>query len=247
MGHRFLKTFPNSRRSGVLLFDFLIWIMIAVSLHSKTEVKMTEQALATVADTAAITGSCNDPVIAAFIADLTYTLAFSSPSRITGPTCSTTVSLSGAVNGDSAPSVACSLTDQLGFAVMYNRTPTSKLGGLQCVTQDRSILQVHGDGSDDLNVDIGVMGTAATAWDASKKVDASTAASKIMLFGTSGQVGGSAIIDGSDHDTLINGEVVFGGATASQGASTIFIKLDYTNYNPSPSTAEDLTLTYTAQ
>jgi hypothetical protein len=135
-----------------------------------------------------------------------------------------------------------------GFVIVYSRMPTTKIGGLQCTVEDRSRLEVHGDGSDNLNMDIAISTVSATTWDANKKVDAATSSSKIMLFGTNGQAGASPIVDGQDNDAIVNGEVTFGGTVASQGGSRVFVKVDFTNYNITPTTdQETLTLTFTPQ
>jgi hypothetical protein len=197
---------------------------------------------------AAISGSCDDSPVTAFSPDIAYTITFPSPARAAISTCSATAELTGAVNSDTTPSITCVLGAIDGYIVTYHDTPTMKLGGLQCEIEDRSQLQVHGDGSDNVNFDIAIQSAGSTTWDASKKVDDATAGAKDMLFGTSGQIGSSAIVDGSDHDTATNGEVDFGGTTPNEGASHFFIKLDFTDYDVQASSEkEDLTFTFTAE
>lgn len=198
--------------------------------------------------TAAVNGSCSDTPITAFTPAMAYTIAFSAPNEDTAPTCTAPMTLTDGINGDTAPSIGCSITDVDGFVILSSRTPTMKISGLQCSTHDRSTLQVHGDGSDNVNMDIAVSTVGSTVWDGGKKVDAATSSSKIMLFGSGGQVGTSAIIDGQDNDALTNGEVAFGGTVASEGASRIYIKADFTNYDIQSATdQETLTFTFSMQ
>lgn len=194
-------------------------------------------------DTVPVSGSCDYTPVTAFSPNVATTYTFSG-SRTAGPTCSATMDLTNPVNSDTAPSLGCNVTDVGGFAVASSRTPTIKIGGLICSTQDRAQMQVHGDGSDNTNFDIAISTVGSTSWDASKKVDASTSSSKIMLFGSGGQVGTSDIIDGQDADGLTNGEVTFGGTVASQGGSRIYTKLDFTGYVPDPAVDRE-TLTFT--
>jgi len=202
-----------------------------------------------VAGTAAVSGSCDDTPVTAFVPNVTYTIGFPSPDRISPvSSCSASAALSGdIVNGDTAPTVGCSLTDATGgYAILNNIMPRMKIGGLQCVVEDRSSLEVNGDGSDNIKFDIAIDSLTATSWDPSKKVDASTSSSKIMLFGTGGQISSQKVIDGSDNDGLTNGEVTFGGSLESTGGSRTFLKVDYTNYRIDSSVdRETLTFTFT--
>lgn len=204
---------------------------------------------APVAATMAVSGTCSDTPVTAFSPNFDSTIVIAAPVASTGPSCTATMAISGSVvNGDTAPGVNCSILTDSGFITVYSRTPTMKLGGLLCVTEDRARLEVHGDGSDNLNMDIAISTVSATAWDGNKKVDAATSAAKIMLFGTNGQVDANPIIDGSDNDATINGEVAFGGTVTSQGGSRTFIKADATNYDLNATTdRETLTFTFTSQ
>lgn len=198
---------------------------------------------------AAVSGTCSDTPVTAFAPSLDYTLSFSAPTAAAAATCSSSLSLLNAVNGDTEPSPrSCSTSNVDGFAVIGHRTPTIKMGGLVCTTEDRATLQVNGDGSDNVNMDIAISTVGSSDWDSAKKVDDAPSASPDMLFGSGGQVGTTAIIDGSDYDGLTNGEVAFGGTTASQGASRFYIKVGYTNRVVSWDTdQETLTFTLTPQ
>jgi len=224
------------------LFCALSWLTSHATVDALTEAYATPQA-----DVIAVNGSCSDTPVTAFSPNLSYTLSFTSSQS--GPaTCNGSLGLGSPVNSDTAPTLGCNTTDVSGFAVMSSRMPTIKIGGLQCTTEDRATLEVHGDGSDNPAIDIALSTVDSTAWDASKKVDASTSSSKIMLFGPSGQVGTSAIVDGQDNDALTNGEVAFGGTTASQGGSRVYLKADYTGYDLQAATdKETLTFSITPQ
>lgn len=253
-----LEVFAHMHRARSPQYIRMVALMAAWLLNAglfqrlvlpKTSVGMAEVEAVPAETTAAISGSCNDSPVTAFAPNLAYTFTFPTPARTALASCTATVALTGAVNGDTAPTtIGCSLTDQAGFVVASSRAPTMKLGGLQCTVQDRAILAVHGDGGDNLNIDIALDTAGSSSWAAGKKVDATTITSKAMLFGAGGQVGTAAIIDGSDYDLSTNGEVTFGGATASEGASRTYVKVDYTNYDVQAATdVETLTFTFTPQ
>lgn len=198
--------------------------------------------------TAAVSGSCNDTPVTAFVPELDYSLSFSAPAVNAGPACSVSLTITGNVNADTVPGINCSLTDQNAFVVMRSRTPHMKIGGLACTTHDRSILEAHGDGADTALLDVVLTAPGVTDWDGAKKVDDNTASSKAMLCGAGGQVKTTAILDGQDADDLTNGEVTFGTAVASQGASLVFTKVDYTDSDVLTSShVETLTYTFTPQ
>lgn len=224
------------------LFCALSWLTGYATVDAFIEANATPQA-----DVIAVSGSCSDTPVTAFSPNLSYTLSFTS-TQSEPLTCNGSLGLGNPVNSDTAPTLGCNVTDVSGFAVMSSRMPTIKIGGLQCTTEDRATLEVHGDGSDNLAIDIALSTVGSTGWDASKKVDASTSSSKIMLFGPSGQVGTSAIIDGQDNDALTNGEVAFGGTVASQGGSRVYLKADFTGYDLQSATdRETLTFSITPQ
>ena len=201
-----------------------------------------------VREEAAISGDCDNNPVSGFVADLKYTITISSGATNVFDACSATMELTNEVNGDTSPSITCDLNDEDGFSVLDNAMPTMKIGGLQCDTEDRSALEVNGDGSDNTKLDVAIDTTSSTDWDNSKKVDDATAGSKDKLFITGGQVGTAAIVDGSDYDASTNGEVAFGGTTASEGASKIYVKVDVTNYNVQFATdQETLTFTFTPE
>lgn len=233
------------------LISFFCLVLSGCLFYLQSESSFSDPLYAAVADTAAVSGSCSDPAAAAFVPNMSYTINFPMPSTfqsISG--CGATTALSSdVVNGDTAPTVGCSLSDVSGgFLVLSNRTPTVKYGGLQCQTQNQSLLEVHGDGSDNTNFDIAISSVSSTAWNASNKVDDALSGAKDMLFGTSGQCGGSAIVDGSDNDAATNGEVAFGGTGSGEGGSKVYIKIDYTNYDIQAATdVETLTFTFTPQ
>lgn len=233
------------------IFALLVIIMLhGLSVQLMVPRVMQTAAATPVADEVAVEGSCSDTPVSAFSPDLAYTVTFAPASRTSVPSCAATVALSGnVVNGDTAPTnIVCDLADEEGFVVLKNRTPNIKIGGLQCNTEDRSLLEVNGDGVDNAPLDVAFLPVNATDWDNAKKVDQATSSAKRMLFGPGGQVGAGAIVDGEDHDQIVNGEVVFGGTVASQGASKIFAKVDYTGIDVSPVThQETLTFTFTPQ
>lgn len=241
------------------IITFLFWLcimvlkltaMVFLLQNQKMEWRFVPELMATpVVDQSAVSGSCNDTPVSAFAPNAAYTISFVAPVA-TAPisTCSATVSLTGNVNGDTNPSVACSITDQNGFVVLSSRTFSTKIGGLACTTEDESNLQINGDGSDNTAIDIAILPVSETSWSNGQKVDHITSANKVTLFGTGGQVSGSMVVDGQDKDALTNGEVEFGGTLASTGGSKIFIRQDITNYDVQPGTdVETLTLTMTPQ
>jgi hypothetical protein len=217
-----------------------------LSMHVAMEHSQT--LIAATATDVPISGSCDDPVVAAFVPDLDYTITFSVPAAATSsPTCSGSLVLTGPVNSDSAPSVTCSLQSG-GTLLLRSRHPTSKLGGLQCVVETKTKLEVHGDGSDNTNYNVAIDTVSATTWSAAKQVDNATSGAKDVIFGTGGQVASTDIDDGADFDQLTNGEVAFGGTTASEGASRLFTQVDFTNYDVQAGTdKETLTYTFTAE
>ena len=240
----------NDSLLGIIKFFVIILLFVSFSTlnENKLSVEYIPDVLADpVSDEAAIEGSCDNGVLTAFTPDLSYAFQIASLSLDGLPTCSSTLTLSGSVvNGDTDPTVTCSSSDEVGFFVGYSRSPNMKIGGLACNTEDRSNLAVHGDGTDNAEVDAGFDTTSATEWSDSKKVDNATSGSKDILFGTGGQVGTSPIVDGSDADTLTNGEVMFGGTTPSEGASRLFMKIDSTGDEHS-GVLEILTFTFTVE
>lgn len=249
-GSILMQACSKPRVGLVCLFLFIQFVAAVGLIANRGIYHFVSEADATpLVDTVAVSGSCSDTPVTAFAPGMAYSLSFTAPSQSGPPTCSATMSLTGPVNGDTAPSLGCSISDVSGgYAVMSGRMPTIKIGGLVCQTQDRVQLEVYGDGSDYLPMDIAISTVGSTAWDASKKVDASTSSSKIMLFGSGGQVGTSAIIDGQDNDGLTNGEVAFGGTVASQGGSRIYVKEQFYGNVPQASTdRETLTFSFTPQ
>lgn len=212
-------------------------------LAQQTEAIAIEEAEAG-AGSAAMSGSCDDPAVAAFVPSLAYTITWSAPSAASASTCSTSVALTGQVNGDSNPSITCDLLPSTGEVLIHGRTPTSKFGGLQCQTQDRVILEMHGDGTDNANHDIAFDLPAVTTFDTNKKMDAVTSGAKKMMFGTNGQTGSAPLIDGNDEDGLINGEISFGGSASATGGQKTLVKVKIANTDVNITDSVE-TLTYT--
>lgn len=247
----------NSGIGKLRLITVGFWLILVASQlagfmmlqRQRLEWGFVPELLATpVADTAAVSGSCNDTPVSAFAPNAAYTITFSAPVAALTPTCSSTVSLTGAVNGDTAPSIGCSIADQNGFAILSNRTYSIKIGGLACSTEDESNLQIHGDGTDNTAMDIAISPVSQSSWNATHKVDHTVSDTKIVLFGTGGQISTSMILDGQDKDALTNGEVEFGGTVTSTGGSKIFIKQDVIDYNVQQGIdQETLTLTMIPQ
>lgn len=242
----------NSKK--FLLKSTLSALFLACSLHlalsQNYEVSLeSTDVWASSQTTAALSGSCSDPAVTAYAMDGDYTITWNITAG-SAPTCSATLGMPGGqVNGDTIPTPNCdAFNDQPGFVVIQHRQPTMKLSGLVCQTQDRSKLEINGDGSDNTKFDVALNTTSANNWNGANKVDASTSSSKITLVGTSGLIGTAALVDGSDNDDLTNGEVEFGGVTPSKGASKVFLKVDATNYDVQNTTdQETLTYTFTAQ
>src|SRR3989338_4220039 len=165
----FLKYIVNGAGLGLSLF---------LLMSRSYDVSFVLDSFATpVQDTAAISGSCSDSPVTAFAMDGDYTITWAAPSASAGPSCSASLAMPGGqVNGDSVPSVTCliGMGAQTGFVILRNRQPSMKLGGLACSTEDRSTLEVHGDGSDNTSFDIALNTVSANGWDASKKVDDAT-------------------------------------------------------------------------
>lgn len=229
-----------------LCVSFLLLVIGAIALNRHIEAE-GRLAYAAEAANAAVSGSCSDPSPAAFAPELTYGITWSAPAAATGPTCTGSLGITGAVNGDTAPSVTCSLASN-GFVTLVSRTPTFKFGGLQCATQDRAILEGNGDGTDNLSFDIGMQPPADVSYDSAKKIDDNTAASKAMCFGSGGQVAASAIIDGDDYDGLVNGEIALGGGAVGAGGNKFFISVDVAGADVNiTDSIETLTMTFTAQ
>lgn len=245
-----MKKDVSSSRASLVVFLLGLEILAFLQLsQNQATVTLISEAYATPqAGTAAVSGTCSDTPITGFSPNVDNTITFAAVSQSSAPTCTATMVLSNAINGDTAPSLGCSITDVPGYVILSSRMPTIKIGGLVCNTEDRAQLEVHGDGSDNLKMDVAISTVGSTVWDNSKKVDAATSSSKIMLFGTNGQVGSSAIIDGQDNDGLTNGEVAFGGTVASEGGSRLYTKTDFTNYVPDPAVdRETLTFSITSQ
>ena len=207
------------------------------------------EAKATVAGEAALSGSCDDPVIKAFVSDITFTISFPAVSASDISSCTGSAVLSGSlVNGDSNPSVTCLFSDQPNSVVLYSRTPTMKFGGLQCNEEDRVTVKAHGDGTSNPDLEVAFETTSETSWASAKRVDDVSSGSPLMLVGSSGTILSAALIDGDDYDDLINGEVALGGTVASEGASRLFARVyAFGNVISTAATNEIITLILTAQ
>lgn len=234
----------NGKRMGVgSWFSLILLVMTGIQIERRGEMLVFDEAQASTAATSAVSGSCNDPVVAAFAPTFGYAIAWSNPAAGTQPTCTATLTLTNPINADTAPSITCALQTS-GEVFLYSQTPKIKFGGLQCQTQDRVILEMHGDGTDNTSFDVGYQPTGTTSYISSKKVDAATSGSKKMVFGTSGTVGSAALIDGNDNDGLINGEIAFGGSSETTGGSVKMIKVDVTNIDVNVTDSTE-TVTYT--
>jgi hypothetical protein len=194
-------------------------------------------------DGSTITASCTDPTAASFTPDQTITLTAANPSASSFD-CQTifnfSIALTGAVNSDSNPSdpestIACSS----GEVRAYWSHPSHKLAGLQCqASSGSSQLTVAGDATDNTAVSYRI-GNSSSTFATATQVDNDATAD--TLYGTSGIISTSALSDGSDGDSTVNGEIVFGGSSIRFHSA-----LDFSNYNLSSDT-EALTYSFTAQ
>lgn len=234
----------KEKRMGVGIWLSLILLVVTgIQIERRGKMHVFDEVQAAVAATSAVSGSCNDPVVAAFAPTFDYSITWSNPAAGTQPTCSATLTLTNPINGDTAPSITCDLQTS-GDVFLYSRTPNIKFGGLQCQAQDRTSLEMHGDGTDNTSFEIAYQGTGTSSYISTKKVDDATSGAKKMVFGTSGSVGSAALIDGDDYDGLINGEITFGGTTSTTGGSKKFIKVDVSNADVNVTESTE-TVTYT--
>lgn len=219
-------------------------------LQGHVAVQMADVAWAET-DTSQISAACTDPTTTALVPGVDYSITWSAPSRAAAATASATSTLTDPINGESNPAVALNqfTTGALAGSVMLvHPMPQQKLAGLQCKPQSRATLEAHGDGVDDPNINILVsnLADANDSYTAGDQVDDNASAAPAMLFGTGGQIVGSALIDGSDQNSVNDGEIAFGGSVEANGGAEFHVGIRVTNYDvQAASTTETLTFTFT--
>lgn len=199
--------------------------VIAVGAWTYAPTEMDLDNLAEAADgTQTVTVTCDSASVSAYVPNVSYTLSFpaaadavfdASKIGVVG-----TLNASG-VNGDAAPTVSKG-ADVAGFITIRHAAPLSKMGGLQCQSvSSYAKLDVRGTDTSD-SIDIAAEESTATQWLATNQIDNSAK----TLFGLGGLISANHLLDGSDHDTSANGEIVFGGS-AGGGRHALFSKVKY--------------------
>lgn len=222
--------------------------------EERLEIQYVPDVMAAVAETGPAV-ACTDPSIAAFQGSLAHTVTWAAPNAAGASTPSATSVISNPVNGDTAPSVVATLNGlgaASGFVILTSRFPTGKIGGLQCqTTTDELKIEAHGDGTDNIKFEVALQNVAdaENIYTAGDKCDDAPSTAKDVLFGTSGQINTTLLLDGTrDYDGANDGEITYGGTNETNGAMETHIMVDVVEYNvdPSPDT-ETMTFTTTTQ
>ncbi len=195
--------------------------------------------------------ACTDPTNAAFTPDPSFDISWTITANA-APLASVTESLTTPVNNDITVAVASNMNVGAipsGFLGLTVRAPKHKLDGLHCQTLSQSTLKMNGDGADNVRFDVAVSNLADddAGYTVADKVDAVASGTPVMIFGTGGQIAGSAITDANDAPAKEDGQVVFGGTVEAQGGYELHVVVDVTNYDVQNTTdQETITETFTA-
>ena len=167
------------------------------------------------------------------------------------PTCAVSAVVTGSVANDVDPTnLGCLLYATSGnFIEVRFISPAMKMTGLQCQTAVAGVqlaANAVADAGPNLEIYFDAYESTTVGDSGTNKVDQTASR---MLFGADGTIKGSDLLDGSDFDTLINGEVQFGKTTGTahggaDGTSKTKMGIDQTNNTSIP--AETVTFTFTA-
>lgn len=164
--------------------------------------------------TASLSVQCSAPDSVAFVPEVVYTVQpRSSPTALS----SYKAILTGPVNGqDSIVTRSHWQTPQT--IIIAHATPMMKLAGLQCKDTSASTLYVGLD-----KMQLGHEVSITTPHLTQKLTTPLVAGQTDSLFGVRGQISGTPLQDGRDADHHLNGEIAFGGDSATTGGTkTIF-------------------------
>lgn len=198
--------------------------------------------------------ACTDPLVAEFQGDLDFTITWGAAAAPAASSPSATAVISAAVGGQAAPAVTATLNAAgapAGSVLLTTSFPDGKLGGLQCqTTVDDLKLEANGDGVNNASFEVylGNIADADNAFTASDQVDTAAATAKDVLYGTSGQISGTLLLDGTrDVDAVQNGEIIWGSSTEANGGMELKVTVDAVEYNPAAGTdTETITITATS-
>lgn len=179
-----------------------------------------------------ISVNCIAPTPAAFVPSIVvgYTLA-----KTAGPdglgsatTCAThSVDIFDAVNGDdSVAGSRCSFFGDSGLpkVMIEYKTPIMKMSGFMCRQESAAGARVYlKDNSNDRVA--GVYIESPSARSPVHNIKNADMENAKTVFGSDGYLG-RAIQDGNDADGMRNGEIVFGGYSASSGGTKTFVVLN---------------------
>lgn len=165
--------------------------------------------------TAHFSVQCIVPESVAFVPTLHYISTPQSPKALAS-TCQTT--LHGGINGEDRVSSRCQW-GPLNHLAIQHTTPAMKLAGLQCKDVTSTELQVRRDFNED-SIDV-----AITMPQHSMNEGDIIGTRPVTLFGTLGRIAATSLPDGQDYDHRLNGEIAFGGKTASTGGTTTTLRV----------------------
>lgn len=192
--------------AGYLLFD---------NLSVNQEIVLFSDVLAETA-TAPVQSTCSTTGHLAFAPELLITVTEEASTRGTpGTSFTSSIGLTNPINSDTAPTTTTTFFTtgaNDGMVLVTSKAPKMKVGGIGCVTVDRTSLRVTG-GTDNAGLDVAIQqpSEADNAWNSAKKVD--TVTDKDIFGPTSPLVATNLIFDNNDVEGITNGEIVMGGTS----------------------------------
>jgi len=190
---------------------------------------------------------CVEPTVVAFVPSLSYSISSPGTQRNYSLAANNLVissDITNAINSDTAPSIS-GMAASGNHVTFHHRGPLVKIGGVQCSSSTSASFAVYGDGADDTQFNLAMETSGSNSWQASNQVDNRVAGNAAVIFGAGGLISSAAINDGSDADTIVNGEIAFGG---TQGAATydLFNSIQLMGTNTT-NHSETLTYVFTVQ
>lgn len=169
-------------------------------------------------DTMSIGIACTEATQTAFVPDLTYTATITAAAVGTNPSDTTQTvlltTLGNAVNGQVVGDISDETVVSDGSAnatlEFWHSGPKIKTAGLACTTNTKAEMSsTAASASGNANLAVSFVGPAATAYDATHRVDNAVARDFFKLVAP---LIAAAPADGSDADGLQNGEIAYDGS-----------------------------------
>ena len=198
---------------------------------------------------------CNEQTVTAITPnEIKYTIAWpTSPSATVESKTATGVAVSytNAVDSDTVTSATLIDSSAAGGSVsFYQSLPHMRLSNLQCRNLDMASLEAHNEGTDGEDLTIGVSASAFSSDPTGTQIiDDNLTGSKAPLFkATTGLIGAAAINDSGDRDGTLDGQVKFGGTSATSGGGYMATKVNtVVGYDLTSTVSELLQFTFTAE